>query len=69
MGIWKDSPKQDGCICEGPGAVASGKAPFPTEGTVRRDAKAPHPGTGGQLNPRRQRRQDYDPGPGRQREY
>lgn len=56
MGDWKDNPKSDGVRSQGPAARSSGKAPFP--GVM--------PGSGGvtgQENPRRQRRQDYDPKP------
>lgn len=61
--MWKKDAKQDGCHGEGPAARASGKAPFPTDGTVRRDAKAPYSGGGSQMNARRDRRQDYTPKP------
>lgn len=54
MGIWKDSPKADSVKSQGPAARASGKEPFPgvTGGNVA-----------GQMNPRRERRQDYTPTP------
>lgn len=60
---WKTNAKQDGCKGEGPAARMSGKAPFPTTGTVARDAKGSHSGGGDQMNPRRDRRQGYVPSP------
>ena len=54
--MWKGSAKQDGVSPQGPAARASGKAPFP--GVT--------PGSGdvtGQMNPRRERREDYTPKP------
>jgi hypothetical protein len=54
MGVWKSDAKQDGCQGEGPAAKESGKAPFP--GVT--------PGSGDvsdQMNPRRDRREDYTP--------
>lgn len=56
MGVWKGDAKQDGCKGEGPAAKQSGKTPFP--GVM--------PGSGGvssQMNPRRDRREDYTPKP------
>ncbi len=53
---WKDGHKQDGVKGEGPAAKESGKAPFP--GVM--------PGSGGvsgQMNPRRDRREDSKPQP------
>jgi len=57
MGIWKDNPKQNGSTGEGP--AASQKTPYPgvTGGS----------GVSGQMNPRRDRRQDYAPPKGNQR--
>ncbi len=54
MGDWKTDAKQDGVRSQGPAARNSGKAPFP--GVTGGDVE-------GQLNPRRQRREDYDPKP------
>ena len=51
MGDWKDNAKQDGVRGQGPAARNSGKSPFPTSGV------------GSQMNPRRQRREDYTPRP------
>ncbi len=56
MGVWKDSAKSDSVRNQGPAARNSAKSPFP--GVV--------PGTGdvaGQMNPRRERTQDYRPRP------
>lgn len=56
MGTWKDNPKSDSVKSQGPKARDSGKAPFP----------GVKPGSGGvrsQMNPRRQRREDYTPKP------
>lgn len=53
MGTWKTGAKEDGVKSQGPAARASGKAPFPgvTSGG----------GVSSQMNPRRQRRQEYTP--------
>lgn len=51
---WKDSAKQDGCRGQGSAAKDSGKSPFP--GAVSGG------GVSSQMNPRRDRRQDYDGG-------
>lgn len=50
--MWKKDAKQDGCTGEGPKAKNSGKSPFPgvTSGNVKN-----------QMNPRRDRREDYEP--------
>ncbi len=54
MGIWKDSAKSNSVRTQGPAARDSGKAPFPgvTSGNVA-----------DQMNPRRQRRENYSPKP------
>lgn len=68
MGDWKSDAKQDGVRSQGPAARMSGKAPFPTTGTARQNAKQDGYNEGGsQENPRRQRRQDYTPPAGNQR--
>ncbi len=53
-GKWKSDAKQDGCTGQGPAARNSGKSPFPgvTSGNVS-----------GQMNPRRERRENYMPDP------
>jgi len=52
MGIWKDNAKSDSVKSQGPAARA--KQPFPgvTSGNVS-----------GQMNPRRERRENYTPKP------
>lgn len=54
MGIWKDSAKSDSVRAQGPAARNSGKSPFP--GVTGGDVS-------GQMNPRRERREDYTPKP------
>lgn len=56
MGTWKDSPKANSVRSEGPAGKASGKAPFP--GVLPGSA-----GVSSQMNPRRDRTQDYSPTP------
>lgn len=58
MGVYKDNPKQDGANGPGPSARNSGKSPFP--GVVSGNLSD-------QMNPRRDRREDYTPNPGGQR--
>lgn len=54
MGDWKSSAKQDGVRSQGPQCRQKSPAPGVMPGTG---------GVGTQMNPRRERREDYDPQP------